>query len=336
MAVADWSTTASLNTTLGGITLDGSVMIPSQVDDAFREMMAQLKTYFGAFPTSSTDNTLPRFNGTSGAFQTSGVTVDDSNNVSGIANLTTTGTFTLGGGGTVNGDLNIVDTDGASQILLKSSTATLGSLFSTTSITQLDHRSGATTRYLRLNAVADTGTCDVATFTLSGVFRAGDGTASAPGLAFGANTNSGIFNTSGKVSVSSNGAEQVRFSSTDAWRCQNINNSTTASAANIFISSTTGDVQRSTSSERYKTDIRDYERGLADALLLRPVRFKGINDGNTEYAGLIAEEVHAAGLTEFVVYDDQGRPDALHYPLFVALLLNTVRDLNARLEAIGA
>lgn len=39
------------------------------------------------YPTSSTDNTLPRFNGTSGALQTSGVVVDDSNNVSGVGTL---------------------------------------------------------------------------------------------------------------------------------------------------------------------------------------------------------------------------------------------------------
>src|SRR4051812_49105979 len=45
MAITDkllWSTTAASNTTLGGsITLDGTVMTPSQVDDAFRELMSQ-------------------------------------------------------------------------------------------------------------------------------------------------------------------------------------------------------------------------------------------------------------------------------------------------------
>ena len=43
-------------------------------------------------PTSSTDNTLPRFDGTAGAIQTSGVVVDDSNNVSGVLNVTQTST----------------------------------------------------------------------------------------------------------------------------------------------------------------------------------------------------------------------------------------------------
>lgn len=43
-------------------------------------------------PLTSTDNAVPRFDGTGGdAFQDSGVIVDDSDNVSGVANLTITG-----------------------------------------------------------------------------------------------------------------------------------------------------------------------------------------------------------------------------------------------------
>ncbi len=54
---------------------------------------------------SSTDNTLPRFDGTGGkTLQGSGVVVDDSNNVSGVAGLTLTGNITLStGGATVDG-----------------------------------------------------------------------------------------------------------------------------------------------------------------------------------------------------------------------------------------
>ncbi|MDO9381823.1 MAG: ubiquitin-activating E1 FCCH domain-containing protein [Hyphomicrobiaceae bacterium] len=38
-------------------------------------------------PTTTVDNTLPRYDGTAGALQTSGVVVDDSNNVSGVISL---------------------------------------------------------------------------------------------------------------------------------------------------------------------------------------------------------------------------------------------------------
>ena len=47
-AVKDWSTNATLNTTLGSsLTLDGTVMKPSDVDNAFRELMAQVAAQFG-------------------------------------------------------------------------------------------------------------------------------------------------------------------------------------------------------------------------------------------------------------------------------------------------
>lgn len=184
MPVSSWSSTASSNTSiLSGITLDGGTMTPSQVDDAFREMAAQIADQLGklgfkgsdiasatttnlanatgwylditgtttitglgtvdagqmfmlrfagaltfthnstslilpgaanittaagdvavmvslgsgnwrcvayqrasgvpvaGLPTSSVDNTVPRFNGTAGALQTSGVVIDDSNNL---------------------------------------------------------------------------------------------------------------------------------------------------------------------------------------------------------------------------------------------------------------
>jgi len=64
MTVANWSTTAALNVLDSGvagsggtITLDGSVMTPSQVDDAFRSAMAQLATWFtdANFTLTSTD-----------------------------------------------------------------------------------------------------------------------------------------------------------------------------------------------------------------------------------------------------------------------------------------
>lgn len=42
-------------------------------------------------PTTTTDNTLPRYDSTAGLLQGSGVVVDDSNNVSGVASLASTG-----------------------------------------------------------------------------------------------------------------------------------------------------------------------------------------------------------------------------------------------------
>jgi hypothetical protein len=112
-----------------------------------------------------------------------------------------------------------------------------------------------------------------------------------------------------------------------------VNTNTTASAANVNVDGS-GLLKRSTSSRRYKRKIKDYVRGLADLMRLRPVRYEARKGDGTVYAGLIAEEVHAAGLTEFVVYDKKGRPDALHYPHMVALLVNAVKDLSDQVETL--
>jgi hypothetical protein len=112
-------------------------------------------------------------------------------------------------------------------------------------------------------------------------------------------------------------------------------NNTTASAANLFVSSG-GELQRSTSSLKYKTEIVDYTNGLNAVATLRPVFYKGINDGNKQFAGLIAEEVHNAGLHEFVVYDANNQPDALHYGNMVALAFKAIQELNVKVEALEA
>jgi len=109
---------------------------------------------------------------------------------------------------------------------------------------------------------------------------------------------------------------------------------TTGSAANVFIDPSNHLLVRSTSSSRYKTDIRDYTKGLADVMNLAPKFYKGITDGDKQFAGLIAEEVDAAGLSEFVVYNDDNQPDALHYGNMVALAFKAIQDLNAKVEAL--
>ena len=112
-------------------------------------------------------------------------------------------------------------------------------------------------------------------------------------------------------------------------------NLTTASAANVFVDSS-GFLYRSTSSLRYKTNVANATHGLADVLKLRSVIYKGKNDSDTVFGGLIAEEVHDAGLTEFVAYDKEGRPDALHYGNMVALLVKAVQELSAKVTALEA
>ena len=50
----------------------------------------------------STDNNIPKFDGTSGALQNSGVTIDDSNNITGSANFTLSGDIDKASGAALN------------------------------------------------------------------------------------------------------------------------------------------------------------------------------------------------------------------------------------------
>jgi hypothetical protein len=114
-------------------------------------------------------------------------------------------------------------------------------------------------------------------------------------------------------------------------------NNTSANASNVGVGSN-GFFYRSTSSIRYKRDVQDATHGLAEVLQLRPVTYKGkgANDGDTIFGGLIAEEVHDAGLTEFVQYNDDGEPDALAYGQMVSLCIKAIQEQQATITALEA
>ena len=114
-------------------------------------------------------------------------------------------------------------------------------------------------------------------------------------------------------------------------------NYTTGSGANAFLNAS-GELQRSTSSLKYKTDVKNATFGIADVMKLRPVTYKGKSetDGDTIYAGLIAEEVDSAGLKEFVQYAEDGTPDALSYGNMVALAFKAIQELKAELDSVKA
>ena len=137
--------------------------------------------------------------------------------------------------------------------------------------------------------------------------------------------------------------ERVRYSSADgfyivdgAFRAPDVYASTTGSAVNMVMSSASGILQRSTSSIRYKNSVADAPYGLAEVMQLRPVTYKGNNDGDTVFGGFIAEEVHDIGLSQFVQYDEQNRPDALAYGNMVSLLTKAVQEQQAMIEDLKA
>jgi hypothetical protein len=124
-----------------------------------------------------------------------------------------------------------------------------------------------------------------------------------------------------------------------ALTCQLLNPPTTSTAANAWINTSTGRINKSTSSRRFKTRIRRLRDG-ARVLALRPVSFQDkaeakADPGSRRYWGLIAEEV-AQVLPEVVSYDAKGRPESVMYDRVVVGLLDVVRDLTARLDRVEA
>ena len=110
-------------------------------------------------------------------------------------------------------------------------------------------------------------------------------------------------------------------------------NDTTANSANVVVASN-GRLSRSTSSRKYKNTITDATKGLAEVKTLRPVTYKSNNDGDTVFYGLIAEEVHDAGLTEFVEYNADNEPDALRYSNMVSICIKAIQEQQEQIESL--
>jgi hypothetical protein len=112
-------------------------------------------------------------------------------------------------------------------------------------------------------------------------------------------------------------------------------NNTTANAANLYVDSA-GILYRSTSSLKYKTDVQDSTHGLAKVMSLRSVTYKDKKNGEKLFGGLIAEEVHKIGLTEFVQYADDGKPDALAYGNMISLCIKAIQEQQTIIQSFEA
>lgn len=89
-SVADWDTTAANNTDVGGVDISEGCA-PANINNAIRTVMAQIKSGVPVKVSSTTDNAVPRFDGTSGEMQGSGVTIDDDNILTSSRYTTTAG-----------------------------------------------------------------------------------------------------------------------------------------------------------------------------------------------------------------------------------------------------
>ena len=86
------------------------------------------------------------------------------------------------------------------------------------------------------------------------------------------------------------------------------------------------------SSIRYKKDVVGIESTSDRVELLKPVRYKKI-ENDAEEIGLIAEDV-AELFPEVVKYDNEGRPDGVNYSRLSVILLKAVQELTERVNKL--
>lgn len=155
--------------------------------------------------------------------------------------------------------------------------------------------------------------------------------------------------------------ERMRINSVGNLFCQGVYDNTTSSGANTFVN-INGNLARSTSSIKYKTNVETLADQYADALMqCRPVWYRSkceIDNPSWGYWGFIAEEVAEIDprlvhwkTTEAVVQENgsiehvpcKPEPEGVQYDRFVPHLLNLIKrqgeaiaELQAEVAALKA
>lgn len=114
---------------------------------------------------------------------------------------------------------------------------------------------------------------------------------------------------------------------------------TTGLAANVYVN-TDGSLLRSTSSLKYKTEVKDATAAEQDALItsLRPVTYKSlsdIDDPDTRFWGFIAEEVEEID-PRLVTHGEDGSPEGVQYDRIIPALVGYIQRLEARIAVLEA
>jgi hypothetical protein len=115
----------------------------------------------------------------------------------------------------------------------------------------------------------------------------------------------------------------------------------TSSQAIYFFVSANGsyELRRNTSSARYKTNIVDADEVVLEAARkVKPRHYESTieAEAGATRLGFIAEEIHEAGLTHAVGYDNEGKPETIDPVALIAALWHRVSDLEDRLKALEA
>ncbi len=113
-----------------------------------------------------------------------------------------------------------------------------------------------------------------------------------------------------------------------------VTNMAVGGTANLHWSSSAGQFFVTSSSRRFKHDITDYDKGLAEVMQMQPKYFVYNEEpSQKQRVGFIAEDFHDLGMTEFVEYwkdeNDQDTPSEIGYSNMVAILVKSIQELKA-------
>jgi hypothetical protein len=122
-------------------------------------------------------------------------------------------------------------------------------------------------------------------------------------------------------------------------------NKTSAQAANVYVGSAPGDMYRSTSAAKYKTNVRPLENCLAIVANMAPIRYNSLCESDpkdVDYIGFIADN-EEKNVPELVVKNSKGEVEGFSYDRMTAVLVKAIQEqqeiigkLEARLAALEA
>lgn len=112
----------------------------------------------------------------------------------------------------------------------------------------------------------------------------------------------------------------------------------TAAAANTYIASDGQIAKSNASTRRNKSNIKPMQIDVAKLLALEPATFTSDHpmDRGRTFAGFMAEDAHALGLTHWLDYDEEDLPASFAYPTWVVALQHIVRYLANEIDELKA
>jgi hypothetical protein len=97
---------------------------------------------------------------------------------------------------------------------------------------------------------------------------------------------------------------------------------------------TTGKIWRvGSSAAKYKGNIEPYSDNFMDILKLEPKSFTWNTDSRLDF-GYIADEVHEVGLTNLIMYDEEGKPDGIKFARLPVYIIEVLKQQQANLTSL--